>query len=159
NIVRGAQISCSHIERSCTAQFYSDRRLGMTDIATAAASAIQLFTGNNVGPRGDLASRSLRGRLTANRPDPENRDFKHPDPIGWTEANRAKILRALYTILLGNPMLKQARDVAGGTRFKAWYRLVGSALEHAARLVKAESTDPVKRETMDKETREKMDQI
>jgi len=159
NIVRGAQISCPHIEKACTAQFYSDRRLGVSDIATAAAAAIHLLTGNNVGPRGDLASRSLRARLTADRPDPENRAFKHPDPVAWTESNRAKILQALYTILLGNPMLKQPRDVAGGTRFKAWYRLVGSALEHAARLVKAESTDPVQRETMDREMREKMDRI
>ena len=44
----------------------------------------------------------------------------------------AKILRALYTILLGNPQLKAARDAPGKTRFKMWWRLVGSAVEHAA---------------------------
>ena len=101
-------------------------------VATA-ASTIHFFTGNNIGPRGDLASRSLHIRLDVDRPDPENREFKHPDPIGWTEDNRAEIMQALYTILLGNPMLKTARDAPSKTRFKMWWRLIGSAVEHAAR--------------------------
>jgi len=61
--------------------------------------------------------------------------FKHPDPIAWTEDHRAEILAALYTILLGNPQLKAARDAEGKTRFKMWWRLVGSAVEHAAGLL------------------------
>ena len=68
------------------------------------------------------------------RVDPENRPFKHPDPIGWTENHRAEILAALYTILLGNPQLKAPRDAEGKTRFKMWWRLVGSAVENAAKL-------------------------
>jgi len=118
----------------CTAAFYSDRRLGVSETVATAASTIHLFTGNNIGPRGDLASRSLQARLAVDRPDPENREFTHPDPVGWTKSNRAEILQALYTILLGNPMLKQSGDVAGSTRFKTWHRLIGSAVEHAARL-------------------------
>jgi len=154
NITRGSQISCPHIEKSCTAAYYSDRLLGASQIATAAAAAIHFFTGNNTGPKGDLASRSLRVRLVTDRPDPENRDFKHPDPIGWTETHRADILRSLYIILLGNPTLSQT-NVKMKTRFKTWWRLVGSAVEHAARLVKEHNA--VERETMDRETREKMD--
>jgi hypothetical protein len=100
-------------------------------IATA-ASTIHLFTGNNIGPRGDLASRSLHVRLEVERADPENRGFKHADPIDWTESNRAEILKALYTILLGNPQLSAPKYAAGKTRFKIWWRLVGSAIEHAA---------------------------
>ena len=60
-----------------------------------------------------------------------------PRPVGWTEKHRAEILAALYTILLGNPQLKEARDAAGKTRFKMWWRLVGSAVEHAAKLKRA----------------------
>src|SRR5215475_2994004 len=100
-----------------------------------AASTIHLFTGNNIGPRGDLASRSLHIRLDVDRVDPENRPFQHSDPIGWTENHRAEILAALYTILLGNPQLKAARNAEGKTRFKMWWRVVGSALEYAAKLV------------------------
>ena len=132
NIRRGAQISCPHIERSCTSAFYSDRRLGVSEAIRTAAGAIQFFTGNNVGPKGDLASRSLTVRLSADRPDPENRDFKHQDPIAWTDAHRVEILRAFYTILLGNPTLKKPRNAPMRTRFKMWWRLVGSAVEHAA---------------------------
>jgi hypothetical protein len=58
------------------------------------------------------------------RADPENRRFKHPDPIGWTEANRPEILRALYTILLGNPTLDEPSAAPMKTRFKMWWRLI-----------------------------------
>jgi hypothetical protein len=134
NIPRGSQISCPHIEKSCTAAYYSDRRLGVSEMVATAASTIHFFTGNNIGPCGDLASRSLRIRLAVDRPDPENRAFRHPDPIGWTENHRAEILRALYTVLLGNPMLGSPPDAEARTRFKVWWRLIGSAVEHAARL-------------------------
>jgi hypothetical protein len=107
----------------------------VSEIVRTAASVIHQFTGNNIRPKGsDLASRSLHIRLDVDRVDPENRPFKHPDPIGWTENHRARILAALYTILLGNPQLKTARDAEGKTRFKMWWRLVGSAIEHAASL-------------------------
>ena len=132
NIARGTQISCPHIEKSCTAAYYSDRKLGVSEMVATAASAIHFFTGNNIGPRGDLASRSLQIRLELDRYDPENREFKHPDPIGWTDNMRAEILGAFYTILLGNPTLKKPRNAPMRTRFKLWYRLVGSAVEHAA---------------------------
>jgi hypothetical protein len=131
NIPRGTQISCPHIEKSCTAAYYSDRRLGVSETVATAASTIHFFTGNNIGPRGDLASRSLQVRLDVDRADPENRQFKHPDPVAWTEANRAEILRALYTILLGNPQLAEPPDAPSRTRFKMWWRLIGSAVEHA----------------------------
>jgi hypothetical protein len=141
NIARGSQISCPHIERSCTAKFYIDRKLGVSEAVATAASTIHLFTGNNISARGDLASRSLHIRLNVDRPDPENREFKHPDPIGWTEGNRAEILLAFYTILLGNPQLKTAPDAPGKTRFKMWWRVVGSAVEHAAKLLGEEAID------------------
>jgi hypothetical protein len=134
NIPRGTQISCPHIERSCTAAYYADRKLGVSEIVAAAASTIHFFTGNNVGVKGDLASRSLHIRLDVDRVDPENRPFKHPDPIGWTEKHRADILAALYTILLGNATLQQPRNASMKTRFTMWWRLVGSAVENAAQL-------------------------
>jgi hypothetical protein len=134
NIARGTQISCPHIEKSCTAAYYSDRKLGVSEMIATAASTIHFFTGNNVAPKGDLASRSLHVRLAVDRVDPENRDFVHPDGIGWTDNHRAEIMSAFYTILLGNPQLRAPRDAPAKTRFKMWWRLVGSAIEHAAKL-------------------------
>jgi hypothetical protein len=134
NIPRGLQIHCPHIERSCTTAYYADRRLGVSEIATAASAVVHLFTGNNIAPKADLASRSLEVRLDADRIDPENRAFRHPDPVGWTEANRGRLLKALYTILLGNSQLRTPADAPAKTRFKLWWRLCGSAVEHAAKL-------------------------
>jgi hypothetical protein len=96
----------------------------------APAYTIHGFTGNNIGPKSDQASRSLEARLSTDRTDPENREFSHPDPIGWAQDHRGEILGALYTILLGNPQLKHRRPAE--TRFKEWWHLIGSAVEHAA---------------------------
>ena len=123
-------IACPHLERASTAETYSDRVLGETKILIAPAYTIHAFTGNNIGPKSDQASRSLEARLSTDRTDPENREFKHPNPIGWTQDHRGQILGALYTILLGNPQLKHRRPAE--TRFKEWWHLVGSAVEHAA---------------------------
>jgi hypothetical protein len=76
----------------------------------------------------------LQARIEIDRTDPENRPFRHGDPIGWTEANRVKILKALYTILLGNPELRKFRHAPAKTRFKLWWRVVGAAIENAAKL-------------------------
>ena len=143
NITRGSKISCPHIEASCTTAFYSDRRLGVSEMVSVAAALIHFFTGNNVGPRGDMTSRSLQVRLETETADPENRPFAHPDPIGWTEANRGKILAALYTIMLGNPALRPGSSAVPETRFKDWWRLVASAVEHAAQQHAALTADDV----------------
>ena len=81
NIRRGTQIDCPHIERSCTASTYADRKLGVSEAVATSASVIHIFTGNNVSPRGGVASRSLQITLTTDRDDPENRAFKHTDPV------------------------------------------------------------------------------
>jgi len=135
NIPRGSQLSCPHIERACTTAFYSDRRLGASEMVTVPASTVHLFTGNNVGPRGDLASRSLIARLEVDRADPENREFNHADPIAWTEANRGRILCAVFTLLLGNPDLRAKPHPPQKTRFKLWMLLVGRAIENGAKQI------------------------
>jgi hypothetical protein len=69
---------------------------------TSPATSVQIFTGNNIVAAGDMTSRTLIVRLDTDRTDPENRTFRHQDPIGWTMAHRSEILRALYTLLIGN---------------------------------------------------------
>jgi hypothetical protein len=134
NLARGTVISCPSIEKALTTEFYSDRVLGVSEIKTVPAYTVQVFTGNNIAPRGDLASRSLIVRLAVDRPDPENREFQRPDPIEWTDANRGRILASFYTLLLGNPRRRQKKGSlqAAPTRFKEWWDMVGSAVEYAA---------------------------
>ena len=92
-----------------------------------------MLTGNALQMGGDSGSRTLTIELSADRPDPENREFKHPDILAWCDRNRAQIIKAALTILLGNPTLR-TRTAKIETRFKAWFVLVGSAVEHAANL-------------------------
>ncbi len=132
NISLGTVVRCPTIEKVLTAETFTDRILGVSEQRTVPATTIQIFTGNNIAPGGDMSSRSLIARLQADRPDPENREFRHADPVAWTLANRPKILRALYILLLANPQLRPASAKPAETRFKAWWRLVGSAVEHAA---------------------------
>src|SRR5262249_22455773 len=91
NIKRGTQIACPHIDLSCPSAYYSARKLGVNETVNTSAAPIHIFGGNNIGAKGDLASRSLLTRLAVDRADPENRAFKHPDPVGWTENHRAEI--------------------------------------------------------------------
>lgn len=133
NVEAGSTLSCPVVEEMLTAGTMTDRVLSELRTETVSCAAIPAFTGNNIQPKGDLASRSLEVRINVDRPDPENRAFAHPDPFGWTLDHRGKIIEAFYTILIGNPRLKEK---PGGekTRFKTWWRLVGSAIEHAADL-------------------------
>ena len=114
NIPLGVTIGCPAIERALTTEIYSDRVLGVSEHREVPAYTVQTFTGNNVAPRGDLASRSLTARIIVDRPDPENRAFKHGDPITWTEQKRRDILSALYTILLGSPRFKEPENEQPG---------------------------------------------
>jgi len=149
NIPDGALIGCPHLERSCTANYYADRKLGVSEFISAAAATIHLFTGINIAPRGALASRTLHVRVDTDLVDPMARPFVHNNPVLWTKANRARILGALYTILLGNPMLDLPADAPTKTRFPMWYRLVGSAVEHAAATYKVVNPQDDEAVTMD----------
>ena len=133
NIRRGAEISCPNIERSLTENRMTDRVLGYTRTETVPTNTIQVFTGNRIKPKGDMCSRSFTITLDAGRPDPEARLFAHPDPLHWTRANRLRIIKACYTILVAGVRCRPP-DVAAKTRFKTWWKLVGWPVEHAASL-------------------------
>ena len=76
NIPLGSTISCPTLEKVLTSETYSDRKLGETLLLTVLCSIVMAFTGNNIGPKGDLSSRSLRARIDVDRPDPENRTVR-----------------------------------------------------------------------------------
>jgi hypothetical protein len=149
NIPRGVATSCPSIEKALTTEIYSDRVLGESEQRQVPAYTIQAFTGNNITPRSDLASRSLLARLTVDRPDPENRIFRHADAVAWTEAQRGQILANLYTVLLGNLRLATAQQKPADTRFKPWWHLVGAAVEYAAQQHRRIETDPANWLTVD----------
>ena len=133
NIRRGEAVSCPHVEASLTSPEMTDRILGVSKTERVSTSTIQVFTGNQIAPKGDMSSRSFMISLDAGQPDPENRRFVHEDPLTWTRENRFKIVKALYTILVTGARNRKAGEVAK-TRFKTWWRLVGWSVEYAATL-------------------------
>jgi hypothetical protein len=134
NIPRGTRITCPHIEAALTAAEISDRVLGVSRVETVPSTTVQIFTGNAIGPRGDMTSRSLMLALNVDRPDPENRAFEHPDPLAWTRAHRRQIVQALYVLLVAGALNRPSSQEAK-TRFKGWWTLVGWPMEHAASLL------------------------
>lgn len=124
NISRGSLIRCPHIEAALTSGEIADRVLNETRVVTVATTPTLVFTGNNITAAGDMASRALRVSLEIDRPDPENRAFAHPDPIGWTLDHRGRILNAIYSILL----TPGARPESS-TRFKLWHQIVAGPIE------------------------------
>ncbi len=134
NIPRGATITCPHIEAALTAAEISDRVLGVSSVETVPSTTVQIFTGNAIGPRGDMTSRSLMLALNVDRPDPENRAFVHPDPLAWTRAHRRQIVQALYVLLVAGALNRPPNQEAK-TRFKGWWTLVGWPMEYAAGLL------------------------
>lgn len=136
NIERGMSLRCPKLEAALTAETYTDRILGVSRNEEVACHTVMAFTGNNIRPKGDLASRSLLCRINVDRPDPENRTFEHADPIGWTLEHRAPILKALYTLLVwggGEVVDEQPR-----TRFKTWWQIIGRPLERVLALQREE---------------------
>jgi hypothetical protein len=133
NIKNGTEISCPEIEKSLTSAAISDRILGVSRGASVSTAPIQVFIGNNTSFGGDMTSRGVKISLTGNRPRPEERQFVHPDPLGWTAVNRAQIMRSLYTILIygcrNRPTGQRAK-----TRFGEWWSLCGWPVELAASL-------------------------
>ena len=143
NIARGARISSPCIEAALTSATYSDRLLGESRIVTAPTSTIMAFTGNNIAAKGDMCSRSLTAYIDVDRPDPENRTFKHPDPFAWTLEHRGDILKALFMILLGDSA-RMAAGSGSATRFKTWDQCCGAPIERAAELYRAAAPDKAK---------------
>ena len=125
NIGRETSLDCDYVNMSLTSSEFTDRRLSTQTLGIAPATAIQAFTGNVIQVSGDLQSRTFVARLYANREDPANRDFSHPDPLGWTRQNRTSILRDLFRVLC----VPRAVPARLKTRTKEWWRLVGHPIE------------------------------
>lgn len=137
NIPRGETIRCPHVERALTSTQYTDRVLGVSEQLTVPSLTVMVFTGNNIAPAGDMASRSLVCAINVTRTDPENRSFTHANPLAWTAANRMRLMRAFYTLLLWNPYLRLPTNerVEAKTRFKTWWASIGAPIEGVTALI------------------------
>ena len=125
NIARETALNCDYVNAALTSPTISDRMYHTQTTREAAATTIQVFTGNSIIASGDMRSRVFKAALMVDREDPENRPFKRSDPLRWTRENRASILHGLYTILCWRPGAP-AREK---TRMKVWHRMIGHPIE------------------------------
>lgn len=116
-----------------TANTWTDRLLGCTEIVTLPQRTIFIGTGNNIVLGGDLPRRCYSIRLDSQCSEPwRNRHFRHPDLKAWVKANRGRLLSASLTLArawftAGCP--KPTSPILGS--FEEWCRIAGGILQFA----------------------------
>lgn len=124
NVAEFAKLNSTQLCMALTSGTVGGRILGTSRSATPDSRFVPIFTGNSIRPVGDLASRCLVVKMVANSSQPENREFRHIFPVAWTKQNRAKILVALYALLLVRRERREPKS-----RFKMWDRLVAHPIQ------------------------------
>jgi hypothetical protein len=126
------------LARALTATSYTDRILGVSQMANFPNVVTWVALGNQVQIRGDLVRRVYRISLRPDDPNPDRRatsGFRHPDLRQWTRTNRGRLVTAALTLVrawfaAGQPT--EPAEVGFGS-FEAWQRIIGGIL-HAARV-------------------------
>jgi hypothetical protein len=108
NMPEGQSFNSNHLAAVLTSEEMRDRVLGVTGMGGGATNILFMFTGNNIAPAGDSASRFLTVVLDANTADPDRRKFSR-NLKAWIEDNRAEVLRNALIIIAG---FAQAADLA-----------------------------------------------
>jgi hypothetical protein len=118
------------LDRALTATEWDDRILGTNQSITAPLAIVWYATGNNVTIRGDTNRRVCHIRLDTLDERPERRtDFRYPDLRQHISANRAELLTAVFTILVGYLRAGRPRQpLAGWGSFDGWSALVRQAI-------------------------------
>ena len=111
-----------------TAEEYSDRVLGASEMIEVQTKCLVLATGNNVSVSGDLARRVLTMTLNSHEERPDQRRFSF-NPLDVVNADLLGFRCAALTVLKGCLNAKNWRPVPGGMgSFEDWERLVRQAV-------------------------------
>lgn len=121
------------LARALTAEHYSDRILGYSEMAKFPNRVTWISLGNNVRLQGDITRRVYRIRLAPNVPNPQDRGpecFRHPDLREWTREHRAELLRAALTLIRAWFVAGRPASLRGASfgSFETWGRMVGGIL-------------------------------
>lgn len=99
NVPNGIKVRAPTLCGFLTAERYSDRRLGFSEVPALPNRCVVSLTGNNVTPAGDLARRSIVIRLDADTTALRSRRFRIADLRGYVAVNRQVLLVAALTII------------------------------------------------------------
>jgi len=99
NLPDGHKARSAELCAFLTADTWSDRKLGASEIHTLTNKAVVVATGNNINPVSDLSRRSMVVRLDANTPRLDQRRFEIRDLKGYVREHRGELLVAALTII------------------------------------------------------------
>lgn len=124
------------LAQALTASTWSDRLLGVSQMAEYPNNATWMSLGNNVRVEGDCIRRVYKVQLKPTTPNPEDRtssDFQIKDFEQYTRDNRKDLLVAVLTLIrgwyaAGKP--RPTREPSFGS-FERWEGMVRGILEYA----------------------------
>jgi len=123
NLPEGRAFFSDELAKAMTSDTYKNRLLGTNRTVSAAANIVFGFTGNNITPAEDFATRVLQIELCPETENPDRRAFTRVNIIDWTAENRPQVLRHLCILVAGFLRSGTQLDVCP-TRFTQWDRLV-----------------------------------
>jgi putative DNA primase/helicase len=128
NLPSGIKVRSPYLCLFLTADVYSDRKLGSSDVPAIPNRSVVFLTGNNITPVGDLARRSLVVRLDANMTRLRDRKFRIGDLREHVAERRAELLMAALTIIKAYTMSGADPICNPLPSFERWSRLVRDPL-------------------------------
>lgn len=104
-----------------TAETYTDRKLGASEISEIPNRLLVFLTGNNLTLAGDMPSRVLKIRLDTKLENPTTRQFKG-DPLQYIKDHRQELVQAGLTVIKAYLESDTFREgaIPRGARFKEW---------------------------------------
>ena len=127
------QIRNPVLDAALTSETWQDRLLGVNRTISAPMLMVWYASGNNCSLFSDTARRTCRIRLESPEENPERRDnFRHPDLVGWVQANRPRLLAAALTILRGfHSAGRPDQGLAAWGSYAGWSGMVRNAVDWA----------------------------
>ena len=117
-----------------TTSTWEDRRLGASENVLVPVRTTWVATGNNPQVSNEIARRCVSIRIDPRMERPWERgvgDFRHPNLLQWTIANRGRLVRALLVLIRA----WVARGMPDGQRslgsYERWAGVIGGILETA----------------------------
>ena len=125
-----------------TAEYYSDRILGVSQTSRPPTRTLFMMTGNNVTLRGDICRRVLTCRIDTKTAEPWKRSFEL-DPVMHCRDNRLPMIAAALTIIRAG-MQKGPSMPDRTASFELWSDTVRRAVCHVRDVVECLGvSDPV----------------
>jgi hypothetical protein len=129
------QLESAQLARALTSRTYTDRILGVSRQGKFPNNAVWMALGNQVQVNGDMSRRVFHVKLKpsgVNSYDNE-RQYQHPDLVGWTHENRADLVRACLTVLRGWVCAGSPRFDRGWSMgsFETWDRVMAGVTAYA----------------------------